>query len=698
MAPEQAMGEKATDARADVYALGAVTYEMLTGEPPFTGATAQAIVARVLTTSPAPITETRSTVPDHVEQAVLTALAKLPADRQSSARDFAEALADGAGVAAGAAHPAGRAALARRRGLRPLAATALGVALAGTAVVSYVAGKSRAVSADAPIHRFGRSTQVTWEPGLEVMPQISPDGKQVVYASGTASRMRLYVRPIAGGRATAVTDDTTAVETHPHWSRDGSRLLYLSNGRVFSAPAGGGSGRQEVPDRGGVVMSAVWSPDERRIAFSMGDTVFLRDADGAVRPLASVSGAAECAWSARDLLACSSGNPWYLTPGVIFNNLAPSSIVVIRVRDGAVRIVTDSTNSNMVPTWSVDGEWLYYLSNRNGPTDLYARRVTDDGAVRGEPARLTTGLGAQSFSLSADGRRLAYALLTESSNVWSLPLEGSSTARPEQLTSGQQRIDGISVSRDGAWLYYDSDLAGNGDIYRIRLPSGNPERLTSDSINEFAPAVSPDGREVAFHSWGRRDRDLYTMPLDGGPRATVAATPLQEGLAEWSPDGRAIAFQEVRIGGGAYVVRRSADGRWSVPRRLTMGAFPRCSPDGRQIAFIDQMLGGSLFIMPADSGPARLLFDGSRPNGPRVNNSAWSEDGRTIYAKVATPAGDAEVWAIDPRGGEPRRLGSLGDPRRRSNRFGFDVAHGRMYYTLRELESDVWVMEVDRDR
>ena len=443
-------------------------------------------------------------------------------------------------------------------------------------------------------------------------------------------------------------------------------------------------------------MSAVWSPDDRRIAFTIGDTVFLRDTDGAVRPLASVSGAAECAWSTRDLVACTSGNPWYLTPGIIFNNLAPSTNVVIRVRDGNVTLVTDSTSSNMVPTWSADGEWLFYLSTRNGPADLYAQRVTDGGVVRGSPARLTTGLGAQSFSFSADGRRLAYALLTESSNVWSLPLDGTSAARAEQITSGQQRIDGISVSRDGAWLYYDSDLAGNGDIYRVRLPSGNPERLTGDSINEFAPAVSPDGRQIAFHAFGRRDRDIYSLPLDGGPRAAVAVTTLQEGLPEWSPDGKAIAFQEVRMNGGTYVVRRDADGRWSAPRRLANGAFPRWSPDGRQFAFIDQMLGGSLLVMPADSGPSRLLLDGSLPGGLRVNNSAWSDDGRTIYAKTATPVGDAEVWAIDPRGGEPRRLASLGDARRRSNRFGFAVARGRMYFTLRELESDVWVMDVDR--
>ena len=92
MSPEQAMGERAIDARSDVYALGAVTYEMLTGDPPFTGSTVQAIVARVLTDRPAPIRTTRDTVPAHMEAAVMTALAKLPADRFEGAIAFADAI------------------------------------------------------------------------------------------------------------------------------------------------------------------------------------------------------------------------------------------------------------------------------------------------------------------------------------------------------------------------------------------------------------------------------------------------------------------------------------------------------------------------------------------------------------------------------------------------------------------------------
>jgi eukaryotic-like serine/threonine-protein kinase len=95
MSPEQAMGERTIDARADVYALGCVVYEMITGEPPFTGPTAQAIVAKVLTDRPRPMREVRRSVAQHVDDAVLIALEKLPADRFGTTAEFAEALTAG---------------------------------------------------------------------------------------------------------------------------------------------------------------------------------------------------------------------------------------------------------------------------------------------------------------------------------------------------------------------------------------------------------------------------------------------------------------------------------------------------------------------------------------------------------------------------------------------------------------------------
>src|SRR5690242_19403942 len=154
MSPEQAMGEREITARADVYALGAMTYEMLIGDPPFTGSTAQAIVAQVLTEEPRPLVVRRRSIPPEVEQAVLTALEKLPADRFGSAQEFAAALS-GAGTVR---RPSRRAPPATARpaswpSLLPLVLGAIAIAAA-----SYLLGVRRSHSVG-PALTFGQATK-----------------------------------------------------------------------------------------------------------------------------------------------------------------------------------------------------------------------------------------------------------------------------------------------------------------------------------------------------------------------------------------------------------------------------------------------------------------------------------------------------------------------------------------------------------
>ncbi|MDQ3136908.1 MAG: serine/threonine protein kinase, partial [Gemmatimonadota bacterium] len=150
MSPEQAMGEREITARSDVYALGCVLYEMLIGEPPFTGPTAQAIVAKVMTEKPARLATRRDRVPPQVEDAVLTALEKLPADRFATAAKFAEALAAPASVAAVRANAA-TAAPRWRRHAGPIIAGLAAVA----AVATALAVRNSGARAPAGVNRLG---------------------------------------------------------------------------------------------------------------------------------------------------------------------------------------------------------------------------------------------------------------------------------------------------------------------------------------------------------------------------------------------------------------------------------------------------------------------------------------------------------------------------------------------------------------
>jgi eukaryotic-like serine/threonine-protein kinase len=693
MSVEQARGERQITARSDIYALGAVTYEMLIGEPPFSGPTAQAIVAKVLTEEPAQLLPRRRSIPPAVEQAVLTALEKLPADRFGSAHDFVEGLAGERVRGTTARLRPAAAPPAARSWIIPLA---LG---AGALVVgAYFLGAYRARPAAAPL-AFGPASKVTWDPGIEVLPAISPDGKTVAYASGTASRMRVFVRPVAGGRGIALTDDTTQVQSYPRWSPDGSRVLFLERGGVVSVPTSGGTETPEVPPgRSGPVISAAWAPDGKRIAYVVGDSVFLREQRGESRGLARIYEAHGCTWNPDgDFLACASGNAIAVAGGVLFGNVSPSRVVSVRVRDGRVVSLTDSLSANLSPVWSPEGRWVYYVSNRYGPRDIFAQPM-GGGEPRGRPIRLTTGLNAYTISLSADGRRLAYADLAAESNAWSMPIPshppGTATSA-RQLTHGSQSIETVQLSRDGHWLYFDSDLSGNSDLYRMALPSGAPERLTTDSSDDFFPSPSPAGREVAFHSWRGGSRDIWVMPLDGGPLQRVTSSPAQEAIASWAPDGNRLAYCIFSGRGGVWTVRR-VNGVWQKPiQRLGFGFGPTWSPDGRSLAFAGSLANGALWTMPPDSGAPRLLADTTGPGAVLGTQTRWSDDGRAVYSRSTDAEGNTTFWRIPIDGGAPQRLVTLATE---ISTGGWDAGDSLLVYAAVEQRSDVWVMEVNPSR
>ena len=690
MSPEQATGDRQLDARSDVYSLGAVLYEMLAGEPPVTGPNAQAMIAKLLTERPTRLRVVRETVPESVDAAVAKALAKTPADRFPSAGEFASALQ--AGVA----------------GARPKArwpARELWIGVGAAVVVGLLAfGAWRLTRGGSPVLVMGRSEQLTSDPGLEIQPAISPDGRLVAYSAGNSSRMRIFIRPAGGGRTIPLSDDSTAVETQARWSPDGSSLLFLTRGGVSVAPALGGSSRPVVApasDKG--VTTAAWSPDGQEIAFVRGDSLqVVQLAGGPARWLTTGFDLHSCSWSPDGgWIACVSLNGESIRPGSYFGNLAPSAIILAPAAGGKPVRLLEPRAFNQSPVWSPDGRRLFFLSNRDGPRDIYALTLSSSGRPRGEPARLTTGLGAISISLAGDGRRLAYAAYSARANIWSLPIPSGAPTSAEAatpVTSGSQVIESMRVSRDGRWLLFDSDLRGNADIYRVPVSGGQPEQLTSDPADEFVPDLSPDGRAIAYHSFRTGTRDIEIKPLDGGPVERVTDTPAQESYPVWSPDGRAIMFCNQVLPFTLYIARRGSDGRWSSPPSLlaSPGYSGDWSHDGAWVAYVagtSDEIAGPVMVVPATGGVPRRLFEPGAAV-PKAGQVRWSPDGRTVYYKAHDAEGHASLWAVSAAGGAPRLLVRFPNPDRQSSRGDFAVDGRRLYFAIEDRQSDVFVAEM----
>jgi Tol biopolymer transport system component len=639
-------------------------------------------------------------LPPALTQVLMRCLAKRPADRWQTAEELLGQL-EPLVTPSGGLTPTGAEPVPTVRHAQPWRAWTLG----GVGVALLVALALVLARPKADALTLGKVTRITFEPGLQVDPAISPDGKFVVYAGGPLTTARIYARQ-AGGRPVRLTRDSGPPERRPLWSPDGTQILFDTDVGLFLMPALGGQPRLIALDAGW----GAWSPDGNQVAFVRSperfaiterlDSIFVTPLNGGPsRSIALVPNPHSLAWSPDGRwIALVNGNALFAGGVTHFGNKGPSAIVLVPAAGGEPVRVTDKTALNTSPVWSPDAHRLLFVSDRDGSRDVYVVGIGNSGAPTGKPLRLTTGLNAHSISLSADGTRLAYSVYTARANVWSIPIPTDgpvSVDRATQITTGNQSVEQASASPDGRWLYFDSDRSGKSTIYRMPLAGGEPQQLITNAGNDFAPAVSPDGRWVAFHSPRLGPRDIFVIPAEGGDPVRVTDDPGEKRNPVWSPDGRSLSYFLTETGArdGVYVVTMDQRGRWGPPRRVwDHQNQSQWSPDGRSIVvgWID-----GIWVVPVAGGAARRLSLLPEPGiGREPVYAKWSRDGREIYFKAIDRDGRASLWAIGSTGGRPRPLVRFDDPTRPSYQMYWSTDGGHFYFTIDDRQSDIFVAEL----
>ena len=602
MAPEQVRAQ-AVDHRADMFAFGAVLYEMLTGNRAFKGETAADTMTAILTKDPEDLDVARLSISPGLERTVRRCLEKTPELRFQSANDLAFALetlstgsatiSTGGGTQEPSPVPSAPVPTTRRAWL-PWAVAALAALAAAAAWIPRGSGPSAE-------GRWDNFTRISELAGEETAPSLSPDGTTVAYAIRVNGSWDIYSQRVGGRNATPIISDPQRNEGGPAYSPDGASIAFHeadADGGIFVAGATGESVRR-VTDIG---FHPAWSPNSKDIAFSTEEI-----SDPASR-------------------------------------LGESTLYVVSAAGGPPRKVVDGDAAQ--PSWAPSGDRIVYWSNTGGQRDIYTvaaaggkrEAVTEDAPLDWSPV------------WSPDGKRIYFASERGGAmNLWRVPVDaaGRVTGAPETVTNGVQASAGLpSFSKDGSRLAFRSRV---GSINPVEIPfdpatgrAGEPRLLDTRTNIRVPSDVSLDGTQIAYFSIGDRQEDLFVGPATGASKGSmrrVTDDVARDRAPVFTPDGRSLVFYSNREGKwGAWTVGLDGGGLRKLVDAPRSAVYVVLSPSGDAVVFTGDT-GRDVYHSPLPATGPPTELQGTVVDGNAMGPTSWSPDGKQLAGMLASPSG-----------------------------------------------------------
>ena len=702
MSPEQ-VGDDKVDHRTDLWSIGVILYEMLTGKNPFKRETRQATFQAVLSENPPRVSELKPDLPAELDRILEKALEKDPDVSYQTASDIRADLKrvrreidSSSSLRSGsAANKVKSTDAQRRRNYWLPAFGALALALIGFSIWFFIFRSNQIVAVD---WSKAQNIQLTEQSGTEYYPSLAPDGKSFVFAADGGGNFDVFSQRVGGKNPTNLTKDSTADDTQPAFSPNGEQIAFRSEREPKGIYVMGASGEnlRLVADFG---FQPSWSPDGKEIVIGnfgppapnvrqgLNNALWIINVEtGAKRELFKEN-ATFPAWSPNGKRIA-----YWFYP----ESLGRRDIATIPAAGGEPVIVTkDFAVSNWNPVWSPDGKFLYFVSDKSGSINFWRVRINE---LTGEALSAPEPINAHSkysrhLNFSRDGKRMIYVQTDNQANIQGIEFDSEAERTVGEwfwITRGDREVIRAELSPDGKQFVMRQTRRTQDDVVVVNREGNNWRDVTNDPPFDRYPRWSPDSKQIALVSDRNNGYEIWLCNADGSNlrQATFQYTHQNgSGFPAFSPDGTRLIYSNNYQ---PYLLDLTKTWQEQQAPQKVLTAEPNrnlivwdWSPDGKKLLGTLPLGENAIAVYTFETKKLeRLVEDADSSN---VIPSWLADSRRFVFIK------DNKVFLTDS---ETKRTKEIHSRQPEQIRSPFVSRDGRLlYYTALSNQSDVWLLD-----